>query len=143
MWWLVITTPDGIRCWPVWGEHDAPEPDLIDAARALVGFPAHEGWATEDQSTYLVQLTLGEPHASLLARAVVGDVSELRGVKPDLVEADRSSRRDAVKQDQVDAARAVLARLDPDAVTEVLAEHGVVRLPTREVKDANSPSTPG
>jgi hypothetical protein len=120
-WWLIIRTPDGIYCWPVWGEHDAPDETLINAARVAVGFPAHDDWI-DDGSGHSVSLTLGDLHPTLMARATVGTVADLNEVDAQLVAAHVQARAASMVQARKAAAQRVLADLDDATLKAVVTD---------------------
>lgn len=132
MIWLIIHTPDGVFVWPVWEDDAEPDASLIDAARVLVGYPADDIPVRTDTDTdgYDIQLAPGEPHASLLARATVGSVADLRKVDATAVATHVQARVAAARQSTVDAAKAVLANLDDDTLKAVLADPAVAQRAT-------------
>lgn len=115
-WWLIIRTPDGVHAWPVWEEHGESDETLINAARVSAGFPAHDQWGNDG---FDIQLTLGDPHPTLLERATVGTVEDLRQVAAVAVTAHADARAAAIRQTQIDAARTAYALLDDPGKAEV------------------------
>lgn len=120
-WWLIIHTPTGVYTWPVWGEADPPDEDLINRARVAAGFPDHDRWAT-DGSDWDVQATLGEPHPKLLERAKVGTIDDLRKVDAAAVGAHVKGRKASGRRARMDHIRVMLAELDADELAQVMAE---------------------
>lgn len=126
-WWLIIHTPDGPWCWAIGDPGDDERERLVAAGRVLAGFPADETWA-DDDSPWNVQLTLGQPHHTLIARAHeahdaagVGTVTNLRAVKAELVDAHQAAREEWHKARYVDAVALALAGLDEESLAAVLA----------------------
>lgn len=76
--WLIIRTPTGVHCWPL---PDGDPAQQLLAARASVGFPADDAWAT-GESRWDLQITHGQPHPRLLAGATVHQADELAAVQP-------------------------------------------------------------
>lgn len=124
-WWLIIRTPEGAHAWPVWGEDDQPDEALINAARVATGFPAHDQWT--EGSGYDVQLTLGDPHPTLLEQAAVGTRDDLSNVDVRLVTAHADARATAARQSIVDGAKAALVDLDDETLKAVLADPALAK----------------
>jgi len=118
--WLIIRTPGGVQCWDLGHPTDVERELLVNAARVAVDFPAHDEWA-HDGSPWDVQVTFGQPHPSLLARATVGSVADLAAADPAAIATHQAQRVVAASQDRIGAARAVLAALDPAERAQVLA----------------------
>lgn len=115
--WLIIHLHE-----KVWVANLAEETDvdsLVDAARVLAGFPSTDDW-WQDPTDMSVILTMGEPHPTLMARATVLTVEQLRGASPADVAEDRRQRAEAARGARVAAARAALAQLDPAERDEAL-----------------------
>ena len=122
--WLIIGTPSGIRCWDLGEPDDDERATLVEAARVLMDFPAHDEWVLT-QTPFDVQLTEGEPHPTLLERATVGTVDELRTADPAAVEEHAAARRAAARERDVEAMKTALAAMSPEVLAAVLAHPDV------------------
>lgn len=116
MWWLIIRTPDGVRCWPA-GDDQAAHGQLVAAGRLLAGVPADDSWVASG-SDWDVQLAQGEPRAELLERATVGTPRELQVVDVTAYEAQRAR---AAQTQRADVVADMLTGLDDAALSEMLA----------------------
>jgi len=76
--WLIIEMPAGVFVWNLGQIADADRDDIIMAARASVGFPAHDSWVTG--SALSLSITVGRPHEDLLGRATHGVLEQLAEV---------------------------------------------------------------
>jgi len=122
MWWLIVNTPQGTYAWPVWEDGEPADEKLLNAARVVTGFPADNSWVN-DGSGYDIQMTLDTPHPSLLSKATVGTVEDLRAVSARVVDAHANERATAARAAAVEDARAVLASLDPEVLAAALELH--------------------
>jgi hypothetical protein len=122
-WWLIIHAPGGPWCWPLGGDQSERE-RLVAAGRVLAGFPADEAWV-DDDSKRAVMVSLGEPHQTLIARATVGTLADLRKVDPTLVDAHQAGRAQWSHTRQVEAVALLLATMDSDTLATVLADPAV------------------
>lgn len=120
--WLIIATPDGPRAWNL-GTPGRNETDLIARGRIVAGVPAHNGWVT-DGSGYMVSITFGEPHATLLG--AVGTLDELAEIHPDKVAEYQADIDEATRAEHVAQAAAYLAGMDPLLLAAVMAHPHVV-----------------
>lgn len=118
--WLIVHTPDGPLCWNLGSPTDDELEPLINAARLAAGVPANEDWI-QDGSGFAVMLTRGAPHDTLLARATIGAVAELRAADRAAVEEHAAGRRAAAHERSVAAATNALAGLPPEVLAAVLA----------------------
>lgn len=125
MWWLVITTRAGVYAWPVWEDGEHPDERLINAARVLTGFPADDSSWVVDRG-YDLQLTPGTPHHTLLARATVGTVDDLRAVHDAKVDEHVAARVDAHQAVLVASAKDALAALPPELLALVVTHPDLV-----------------
>lgn len=67
IWWVIIHAPSGVYLWEV-GDAEAPGLEArVDEIRATLGVPP---FGSEEAAAWDVQMAPGEPHPSLLARAV-------------------------------------------------------------------------
>jgi hypothetical protein len=122
-WWLIIHAPGGPWCWPLGG--DQSERDrLVAAGRVLAGFPADEAWV-DDDSKLAVMVSLGEPHPTLIARATVGTLADLRKVDQALVDAHQAGRAQWSHTRQVEALALMLATMDSDTLATALADPAI------------------
>lgn len=136
--WLIIHTPGQPYVWNLGelGDDYELRERLVYAARLSVGFPATDDWATNPQITEQfvadglpprevlassVMLSPGEPHHTLMARAVVGTRAELEAVSADAVDAYRRDHLDSQRRAAVEAHAAALASLDPEVLAAILA----------------------
>ena len=74
--WLIIHHGPGWHCWPLGDVRDDELDGLVVRARCQIGFPDGDDWVGDISQT-TIQVTCGEPHADLLARATVHDRAEL------------------------------------------------------------------
>lgn len=118
--WLIVHTPDGPLCWNLGSPTDDELEPLINAARLAAGVPANEDWI-QDGSGFAVMLTRGEPHDTLLARATVSPVAELRAADRAAVEEHAAGRQAAAHERHVAATKNTLAALPPEVLAAVLA----------------------
>lgn len=121
-WWLIVHTPTGVRCWPI-GDPDPVEREaLINAGRVLAGVAADELWAGDDEdSGWVVSLSPGEPHPTLLAQAAVGTLDDLGKADPAAVAAHVAGRAQWHAARQIKIARERLAALDNAELATALA----------------------
>jgi|SRR5881394_2073414 len=118
-WWIIIHAPNGTAY--TWPAGDNPGDDELNAARTLVGFPANDDWV-DDDSGWQIMLTGGEPHQTLMDRAIVGD---LRKADPAAVAAHAETRRQGYIVRRSAAVKAALLALDDAALAALLADPAV------------------
>lgn len=96
--WLILHTPTGVHCWDLGNPDDDVRAALFNAARVAVGFPPNDEWMTTPNG-YDAQMSQGEPHHTLLERAVtVGSSRDLRKVDQTAVEDHTVARRAATAE---------------------------------------------
>lgn len=127
-WWLIIHTPAGPHLWHVGEADNTRQEDLAMRARVSTGFPQGDSWIESD--SWRVAFTLGEPHPKLIARSTVHKLAELDAVDAAGLAAYRSAYAEAARADQLAAARAAVAELDPDTRAALLAEYVTVATAT-------------
>lgn len=113
--WLTIGTPGGVHCWPL-ADPDDPTPEVL-AARAAVGFPAHDAWP--EMSGWDLQLAPGRPHDLTLAGATVHEPGSLVPADGAAYGVQLAQARQSVKRAD---ARARWDELPADVRAELLAE---------------------
>lgn len=111
--WLIIHTPGGVYCWDLGAPADDEREDLVNRARVLASVPAQDVWPG-DGTGYVIMLSYGEPHATLLARATVGTVGDLAAVDVAAVEAHQAGRDELARQERLAGATAALDALSAD-----------------------------
>jgi hypothetical protein len=113
--WVIVKTPAGVWAWHLGDVTDDERADLIDAARASVGFPANDNWPLE--AGYDLQVTFYEPHPTLLAQATVG--GDLRKVPRKKVDAHKAARAEWQRTFRVESMLNLLRQLDADELDEL------------------------
>lgn len=120
-WWLILRHGGVPHCWPVGDTTDeARIRDVIDRARALVGFPAGDGWIADPRLD--VVLTNGQPHDKLMATATVHQLSDLDAVTADALAAYRLQGAAEQRRAYMQAAKAAMTVLTADERTQVISE---------------------
>lgn len=127
-WWMIMHTPAGCNLWPVGEADNQRQEDLAMRARTLIGFPQGDEWITSD--SWRIAFTPGEPHPKLVARSTVHKLADLDAVDAAALAAYRDAYADATRAEQVAAARAAIAELDPDTRAALLAEYTTVTVAT-------------
>jgi hypothetical protein len=118
-WWIIIHAPEGgVYAWPAGGDPGDAE---LNAARTLVGFPPNDDWI-DDDSGWQLMLTNGEPHHTLMERAIVGTLADLNKVDPTAVAEHSETRRRGYVTRRAAAVLTALAALDDETLTVVLAD---------------------
>lgn len=118
--WLIIHTPTEVYCWDLGAPTDDEREDLVDRARVSCGLTPEDTGAP-DATGVVIMLTFGEPHETLMDRAVVGTAADLAKVNRAKVQAHKAGRAQAARQVQIDAAKTVLAALHPADLAGVIA----------------------
>ncbi len=124
-WWLIARSPGQVFCWPAWLDGSPPDETLINTARVAAGFPADEKWP----DGFDLQLTLGEPHPSILGAAAPADLAK---VDPAAVAAHAAARAKAAQTQLLAAAQAAYDLLDAVDRAKVVAEATPVPVATAE-----------
>lgn len=117
MWWLIIRTPNGVRCWPA-GDDQSAHPTVVNAGRILAGMPADDD---PIGSAWDVQLSVGEPPAQLLRSATVGTLRDLRDVGLAAVDAYNAQRLQRVRVAAADRLATLLTEVSDPLLADVLA----------------------
>lgn len=124
--WLIIHKGPEWHVWPLGELADDDElQDLIMRARVAVGFPDGDEWVKDIAQT-TIQITHGEPHPDMMARATVHDRVELAAVDAAGLAAYRGRCHEATRQARIEAARQALAPLS-DADRRALLGGGATR----------------
>lgn len=119
--WLIMHTPDGPYVWALGDPFDDELADLVDAARVVAEFPAHDRWVYDGQG-YMLFVSRGEsPHHTLMARATLGTRDQLAAVDRRLVAGHREARQKAAVADRMSKATAAVAALDDTTLAQILA----------------------
>jgi hypothetical protein len=122
-WWLYIRTPSGNFCWSV---GSPPSDDVVNAARVVTGFPAHDDWA-EDGSGFDLSTAPGDPHAEYLQRhqPTIGTLAALLAVDRAAVAEHAAARAEWGRARDVEVVATMLSTLDTDTLAAVLADPAV------------------
>lgn len=124
--WLIIHTADGAHLWNLGQPTDDERETLTNAARVVVGFPAHDRWPFEGDG-WTLALSFGEPHPSLVDRAEAHTRQSLARVPHRDVAAHAQARRSDADARSIKAAQEHLLSLDPDMLQRVLDHPDIQR----------------
>lgn len=120
--WLIIHKGPDWHVWPLGDDLTDDElQDLIMRARCAVEFPDGDDWVKDIAQT-TIQVTHGEPHPTMLARATVHDRGDLKAVDPAALTTYRGRCAAAARRVRLDAARAAMTLLSVDELAQLLAE---------------------
>lgn len=130
--WLIVHLHGDVHVWNLGEITDADRGDAIMAARALVGFPVDDRWATEPELMWQsvapgipdrqvlatsVRVSFGAPHDGLMARARVWDREDLANLDPAVLAAYKSRYAENIRAHQVETLAASLALAHPSLAT--------------------------
>lgn len=107
-WWLIITADGAVHAYRLGDPDDDTRHNLVERANIAHNIP--HGWL--NQPGWDVQLTDGQPHPSLLARATVHSPVELAAVTAEQIAAHQRAAAEASKADRMDSAERALLAMD-------------------------------
>jgi hypothetical protein len=118
--WLVIILGEQAWLWNLGQAEQDELVDLVNAARVIAGFPASDDWSQDPAGRGMsVAFTFGEPHHTMMARATVGTVEQLRGVDRAKVRAHARARELDARAARIASAKAAFGDMAPAELDEV------------------------